>query len=852
MDKALAAGAARTRGSDLPSADSKERGESEIGPERTRLDSVFEATLGTLAAERPSTPHTEASQPQQTMNAQEALDLFAKKVSSGDVVNLRTGETGSISRTVQAAVESCVRAAFMQAAGTSDLDAISYTAYADRLDEYALAHAAEHGLEDGTNRASRCRRFVATVEGRVRKKRRSGRSAVPGSWRPLYDVLRKHEISQGRRPRKAGFLTALAHEVGVHGIRCPRELPAKDVLHRRLVETGQVKPQAFSGMLSAYRMGRDLCLTAGTGADLPDVDRCPATNERGLRSLPDIVERLEAAGYTGSVADLEVVDAIRLLAPRWHSTMSGYLQEYKGNRALEFQKKVIGASSRYLAALVRSGHGDLATAHPTPLLLTTVRSEHAVTPEAVGGEEWEEEFAESLGVSLPGVDQSVEQLEVRLLEVLAHEMANESVENSHLTALKGTTATGPAFWTESLISDTRLVGSLATFAAQNTRLLRARPELELEMETAVQVFLRRMNRTNSRVSFADRKPKARLLELVTLPLVLYMGLPALRKRVLELRRKWEATVLRHRENPGHDKIMAAEELHDRWQTGYLILAAFLADGLRLANYTHARLGPLGRDRLITSPAPDGSTVRSYCHILPRLDVAGRVIGVDTNFYGDDNPCVKLKIDKVPGSDEWREHPHWLRPGIVDMKLMHDHLTRVRPKRLAQQGLIGSVEEYDLERDIAEQHFALFVSDTASDDPYRSVTGCYVPGTVSQTFGRMLHWVCTEALGRDLPTFGPDLRERYPRVFSAHSSRLLLGTHLFGILRRPTEAAVLLNDTTRMVERRYSVTEASMLHKTGWEHPRYFDDLFERVWDQREAVDWDSEDPLQGLPGPILD
>lgn len=99
----------------------------------------------------------------------------------------------------------------------------------------------------------------------------------------------------------------------------------------------------------------------------------------------------------------------------------------------------------------------------------------------------------------------------------------------------------------------------------------------------------------------------------------------------------------------------------------------------------------------------------------------------------------------------------------------------------------------------------------------------------------------------MPAFGPALTKEYPRVFSAHSSRLKWGTYLFGVLRRATETAVLLNDSIGMVEARYSVTEASMMHKTGWEHPHFFDEYFIRIWDKGEVIDWSKEDALAGIP-----
>src|SRR5690606_34202818 len=116
--------------------------------------------------------------------------------------------------------------------------------------------------------------------------------------------------------------------------------------------------------------------------------------------LPDIVERLEAVGYTGPVNEIEIDEVIRLLAPRWYRAVERYIGAHRDDRAPNFTKKVMLASSHYLAALVRTGLGELETAHPTALLFQTVDMGEAVPDERSAGDEWERELAESLGVDL--------------------------------------------------------------------------------------------------------------------------------------------------------------------------------------------------------------------------------------------------------------------------------------------------------------------------------------------------------------------------------------------------------------------------------------------------------------------
>jgi hypothetical protein len=227
---------------------------------------------------------------------------------------------------------------------------------------------------------------------------------------------------------------------------------------------------------------------------------------------------------------------------------------------------------------------------------------------------------------------------------------------------------------------------------------------------------------------------------------------------------------------------------------------------------------------------------------------GRVTDVRTNFFGDDHPAVKLKISKIPGSHHWRERPHLLRPGLVDFDLLTDYLTKVRAARLAKRGLIASPSEYDLENDVNNLHFALFVSPLPSKNPYRAVTGAYSPQTIEGRFAKILHWICVTVLGRTVPSMESDeFKLQYTRIFAPHVTRLLAGSYIFGIRGRADIAQSLLNDTLTTIQKSYTVVEADMMHKFGWEAPRFFDDLFDRAWDRRETIDWDTEDLLSEFP-----
>jgi hypothetical protein len=817
-----------------------------LGPPWTPPDSPPKASRGTPPT---SQFHSSPCNQSKAMNAQEALETFRRKAAAGKVANLRKGGCGPISASDQAAIESSFRAAITHAAGKTILSDISFDLYAQDLAQYALQHAAEYGLSDKANRAARCRRFVATVEGGIRRRRRPSAAAVPEAWLPLYGAAQ--QCSRGTRARAAfhSEIAKLARLAMLHGVDSPEMLPPAPVIREWAAKSGNARANEITRLLWAYRRARLYLLQSVPDAGLPDIDRHPLTDERGIRSLADIVERLEAVGYNGAIAAIAAEDVIRLLAPGWHQAMTDYIDGKGQSAGREFRKRTVGASSRFLAALVRSGHGELTTAHPATLLLKQVETGEIVDLEADGALGWQAEIASLEGISLedgsPGASERV-MVKRPLIEVLAASMASDSIDNSSLRVTRPTDREGPEHWTETVMADVRRVADIGHHAASTSRIVRARPALLHEATAAVKAFIDGMKEYNRAVSFSDRKAKSKLLALITLPQVVCLGIPALRSHVLALRAAWQTALLRYGD-AAHPRVRACESKYDRWLWRYLVFAVFIADGLRLTNYSGARLGAVGRERLTERRAPDGTMIKSYTHVEPQINAEGRLAGVATNFYGDDHPSVKLKIAKVAGSDEWREREHWLRPGIVDMELFHDYLTRVRAKHLVSAGLVSDLSDYSLADDVAEWHFALFVSPAVSKDPYRAITGGYTPHVISETYGRMLHWIAVEVLGREVPPYGQELKAMYRRVFSGHSSRLKLGTHLYGVLGRRTDAATLLNDSPEVVEKRYSVVEASMVHRRGWEHPRFFDAYFTRIWDQNEVIDWDQEDPLGSLP-----
>jgi hypothetical protein len=776
------------------------------------------------------------------MNVQQAVNRFQIAAKLGRVNNARTGMGTMITDATAASIVSTAGSAFRFAAGIDDLTRIEYDTYAEVLADWALADAEAHGLSDGSNRAARCRRFVRTVDGRQYKQTRPlSQVPVPVAWQGLGNAVQSGPSTTRERNRRHSRLVKLATTLGPLGIRTPHDLPNRTELVRLLSETAGLTARAVEDLLGAYRAARQLA--AVMGQQFPDIDQCPVTYQRGLRALPDIIDRLAREGYTGSLGSISTEEMIERLAPAWSDAMLAFMKSRR--RASDrWKRRVVNASSRTLAEVVRAGSGELRTAHPTRLLVQMVDTGEVIETNAPGGEEWARDLFGDAALPVVGYVRP-KTIHIPLIAHLATSSTEASSRNSSVHTTDGE---GGTFWTDTVQSDVQLIGDMGLFAGRSSTTFLGNPEIQTRAESELASFRKRMREDNALRGFGGTKGKESLLKLATYPMILFLGLPALRRCALRRREDMHRAMLRHENEPNHSSIRKAAYRYDKALLRYVLFAVFYADGLRAANYTHARLGPASKEGgMVTQSAPCGTDVRSYTHVEPKLDGV-RLVGVSTNFFGDDHPQVKLKVDMLPGTKHFRSRPHWIRPGLLDSELLEEYLTVARARNLARQGLITRVEDYDLSADIRDWHFALFVSPTRSTNPYRAVTGAFTLSRIAEIVGQTLHWVVTTVLGRTVPAFGSaELAAQYSKLFAPHVSRLQAGSFVYGILGRADQAQTLLNDTLQTVERRYTVVEASMVHKTGWEAPHFFDELFKRVWDNNEVIDWDVVDPLAGIP-----
>ena len=244
----------------------------------------------------------------------------------------------------------------------------------------------------------------------------------------------------------------------------------------------------------------------------PELDQCPATGKRGLRTLPDIVERLEEVGCSERIDHVPTVRMIELLAPCWYQAMVAFMAS--SPRATErWKRRIVNASSRMLAELARTGAGKLATAHPTRLLLEQVDTGELMEVSAPGGEAWAHDLYGDVAVALDEPT-AVKTVHITLIAHLATISSKASCRNSGLTPLD---ERGEIFWTDTVQDDVQIIGDMGLFAGARSALFERNPEIKQRAESDLKAFRHRMREEKKGRSFSGRIGKEAISESRYLP-----------------------------------------------------------------------------------------------------------------------------------------------------------------------------------------------------------------------------------------------------------------------------------------------------------------------------------------------
>lgn len=783
------------------------------------------------------------------MTVSDAIEVFREKVRAGAVYNARKGTCGPVSSAVEAQILHTVRRAARRAGGAGDLCSVPYAPLAHMLAEHAKLDAIEAGDGNGTNEAARARRFVRTIGGMPETYRRSvGYTFLP-AWRPLAEAVDRVAERTGRTSRRS-YLHALMELTSARGrVQRPEDLPARDTL-KSWAEAQGIPNSKFNKMLATYRLVRAEIDRADPSHALPDIDRAPVCSGRGIHSLPEILDVADRIGHQGPISQLDTMTALAHIAPMMHQALDAYINKARDEGlSAEWERNVISTVSRTVTAVARTGLGDVSRLLPADLFFATTSVRRA-DKSPRDPSEYERAMEERYGVRAEAG--ACEHEEVPLLFPVLDAMADSACESSP-TDLRPSVASRLSdgevrFYPPALRGEVTRLASLARHPLEADE--RRYAQQLVSLNVVKKAVLDHMDRLNAKRGVLGRRlDKNVSLNYVTYPLAVCIGLPALGTEVRRLGEYFFAACGRHGYDLECRAVRAAARRYDKALTEYIVTAVYLADGLREKNYVYARVGQEGRHGRLTDD--DGAELDStLTHFWPELDPeSGEVVGLRTFFTGDDHRLPRLKIRyRSSKSKEIRTRRWHIRPGLVDFDLLNEYMHGTRPRNLLSQGLITSIGEYSLCRDIDEWNFAMFVSPLSSKHYYRRVTGAYSPGQLAAMVRKSLHWMAKNALGHvDLPELdSPEWRERFERVLTGHITRSMIASYWMGIRGRADLACEYTNDAEQTLREQYKrVTteqlDAEFIGKPDWVRPDHFDAVIDRIWFKGEVIDWDREE-----------
>lgn len=755
------------------------------------------------------------------MTIDEAIQILDERNRAGRILNRRTGEHGSISAGARAGLISSMRVALRAATGRSDIEDVDILPFAEVLPGHAYADAEEAGHANPANAADRVRRFLAIVEGREYKRTRGGERYINDEWRPLYQVAR----SLGNRYEQqiaSLYRVATARKPdGSSPILDPADLPDQTTIRRWLSDAG-LKRRYVSQVIRAYQLSRS-ALPAEERQHLPPLDMYQSPEERGLRALPHLEQLLDdiAADRLAKGEEVERVsvqqfrempsmERIRIISEGVHFGLTAYLDK---NQHLSggWKKAAILGVERTLAAMEIAGYSII---EHDPMDLYTKTATVAKSGSTNRVNPLLERRYGAAGVIDSGEAHY-------LLRKVADAAARMSFKASPLELVRSSHTGSVPYYTATVERDLQHFYQMCRVAYEEVKHID--PVEWTAMEVVHGQLKAHMKQHNAVNHVRGQKNKEAILDIITLPQIICIGLPALRRRVRRIRERYHAAICDH-SDLGHPQVNRARMRYKRVLRDYLITAVMISDGLRVKNYTGARLG---------------------AHFLPEpiRDETGRWIGLEgvrTTWRGFDSESVRLKIMRDELGAE-RTRTWHLLPGIVDLELLWEYLVDFRVDDLVSAGLIPSAAVYDIERDVREWQFALF---TSGHPASKVRDGCFhSPEFVSTRFGHMLHWMATEVLGHELPRWGSaELAQEYRALFSGHITRLLLATYWGGIRSAWTRATMLTDDTEETLRRSYSKVGARLIErfaKDDWTNPHFFDEEMDRIF-RDEVIDWDSQ------------
>jgi len=715
--------------------------------------------------------------------------------------------------------------------------------YLDILPEIAFNAARKAGHGNPANYASSVRTFLRAVEGIERKTKRRVRpeSFLP-AWRPLAEALWDHKTEGERFRRYIAWLERFQHILVLNGLRTPEEVPDYDTAVRFCV-AAKLDDAQRGDTFGAYRKARELAARA----DLPPLEKPPHASNRGVKSLPNLLELVTAGAVRLTqearsenlkapetkppehIGNCDPLDLVEFLAPQLARAARAYVVHNTSAeiKSQDWLEQIVHAVSASVAELVRLGVDPFTIDVVDLFLVRRVAPKPATkTAHAVRGLRRLTEAAAATTQSLS------------LARLLVDAGAARSYEHSPICVTAEQEMEAVPYYTNALwnqlsalwsIAECIYAGELAMDPGANGEWAAA----EIEYQT-IRKHMRMVNESRHATGQKDKS-----LITLTWGEAVCVGLRHMWLECHGLRTAWHLASTKAENAFGREKalasptVRAARALYLKRVRKYVLLALILDDGMRIKNYAQGRFGK---------------------NIVPFFGVgdggATTVVGLRTRFSGYDAAASTKKKRRSGGKENMRTR--LVLQSIVDMRLVTDYVFEARVDDLVHLGLVADRASYDM----AADRFAFFVSPMSTRK-----SGGYSHPQISRRFGQLVHWISRDLLGHTdpdgnpIPTWaelrgsGPDskvLRRKWRSLWSAHIVRQLIAVFIGHIMDQWPEACSRTNDHRSTLEDFYVEFEgmvAEALTKKGMQNPTHFKAICARLL-ANEIIDWQRFDPAK--------
>ncbi|MDF1501317.1 hypothetical protein [Roseisolibacter sp. H3M3-2] len=660
--------------------------------------------------------------------------------------------------------------------------------------------------DDQLSYAAQARSAVRTLlreAGLLADSGRTPTNALLPEWQPLHEALRGH-------PNCRHYRTGLRE---VHDLAVSAGIPLADLT--RDVLAAAAEKSGCTGQLASWLSGYRQARRAAGRLDLPDLRAGVHPRTRNVKTLD--LEKILATrplfatpltfsdGARALLSERQLADfeQLRRLNPLVADSVRQRLEQgARARYSRAWAKRLLGMASRLVAALYATAdvHG-LDPANVSLFKTFVTRVSVSVPLDSV--------LQAELGENYAPVDHR------SIMRVVMDHWAAPSYRHSprKLKSAEAAATLVPTY-TATVVSDM----DYAYYTVD--ALLRA--SLSVQAPDLWEQFVQERKNLQAHVKLVREahpqepwRDKEQLLEWLSLPQFICLGLPWLRELALGARTEYALAAA----GLAPQTAARAKSNYRRALLRYLV-AAIGIDGLRISNYTGCRVNV----HLFLQ------TEERTIHGVRSLTITG----TRTFFWGDDPDSLAcLKKDQGEGGGA-NERDWDLLPGIVDFELLADWLFDHRVDILVARGDLPCREAYDPANDT----FGLFIHEASPDRWAR-----YTESRLATKFGRAVYdmIVSPHVMGRhDVPAWrSGEFRNRCSGLFGGHGGRYFHGSHWVRVEQDMEYAKLVTNDVGPTLKRHYAVRPAVFerrMHTPGIDHPNHFDAVM-RAIRARRVIDW---------------